>query len=269
MALIMCIVIYKAITVTGMSNVLSIDPMTTDGLSKMAVFDLVVASALSWVAMSADYNRNCRSMTGTVVGTGAGYTLGTLFSMGVGAMMVCMIIAAGDEAIYEPSEAFGAIGLGIPGAVLIFMSIIAANVMCMYSSTMSIINIFPKLNYTKTALVVGLVCILGAVFSGILDVFLNFVNLIAVLFMPIFAIMIVDFFILKKSSFNIEAIIYPEKDKTYEYSKGINWIAIVVFLVCAAFCYFFTYIQTLPTGATIPTFFLTCVLYYVFMKIKK
>lgn len=267
-AIIMCVVIFKAVTVTGMHDIITLKPAPIDGLTDMAVFDLVVASALSWVAMSADYNRNCKSTSGTIIGTGAGYTLGTLFSMGVGALMVCMILAAGKDAIYEPAEAFGEIGLGIPGAILIIMSIIAANVMCMYSSTVSIINMFPKLNYTKTALAVGLICVLGAVFSGILDVFLNFVNLIAVLFMPIFAIMIVDFFFLKKQKIKIDAILYPDKVTDYKYTNGINWIAIVVFIICAAFCYFFTYVHVLPTGATIPTFFLTCILYYVMMKIK-
>ena len=267
-ALIMCVAIYKAFTVTGMDNVINLEPSPVDGLTGMAVFDIVVASALSWVAMSADYNRNCKSLSGTAIGTGAGYTLGTLFSMGVGALMVCMVIVAGKDVSYEPSELFGQIGLGIPGAVVIFMSIIAANVMCMYSSTISIINMFPKLNYKYTALVVGFICIIGALFSGILDVFLNFVNLIAVLFMPIFAIMIVDFFILKKQHINTDAVIYTDKIKDYEYSNGFNWIAIIVFIICAAFCYYFTYIHSLPTGATIPTFFLTIILYYMLMKLR-
>ena len=70
---------------------------------------------------------------------------------------------------------------------------------------------YTHLNYKYTALVVGFICIIGALFSGILDVFLNFVNLIAVLFMPIFAIMIVDFFILKKQHINTDAVIYTDK----------------------------------------------------------
>lgn len=265
-ALIMAIVVIKAFAVTGMDHIINLEPKPVEGYSSMYIFDIVVASALSWVAMSADYNRNCKSLKGTIVGTGAGYTMGTLFSMGAGALMVCMVLVTGTEASYDPSELFGQIGFGIPGAIVIFMSIISANVMCMYSSTMSVIQIFPRLNYTKTALVIGAICILGALFSGILSAFLDFVNLIAVIFMPIFAIMIADFFVLKKQCIHVDSVVYPEENKEYHYANGINWIAVTVFIVCAIICYLLSYVWPIPTGATIPTFFLTFFLYIALMK---
>ncbi len=265
-ALIMAIVVIKAFAVTGMNHIIDLEPKPVEGYSSMYIFDIVVASALSWVAMSADYNRNCKSLKGTIVGTGAGYTMGTLFSMGAGALMVCMVLVTGSAASYDPSELFGQIGFGIPGAIVIFMSIISANVMCMYSSTMSVIQIFPKLNYTKTALVIGVICILGALFSGILSAFLDFVNLIAVVFMPIFAIMIADFFVLKKQCVHVDSVVYPEENKKYHYANGINWVAVIVFIVCAIICYLLSYVWPIPTGATIPTFFLTFFLYIILMK---
>ncbi len=266
--IIMGAVAIKAFSTIGMTSLLAVADDPTQGITIMSAFDIVVATALSWTPMAADYNRECKTVRGTVLGTGLGYSIGTIISMGSGALMITMILASNLNLSYEPSEVFGEIGFGIAGAIVMFMSIIAANVMIVYSGTMSLLNIFPKLPYKKTAIVFGLVCIVGAVFSGILDVFLSFVNLIGVLFMPIFAIMIVDYFVIKKQKVDVDAVVYGETHDTYQYTGGVNWIAVIVFLISAAFAYVFSTIYPLVTGATIPTFFLACILYLILMKIK-
>lgn len=260
-------VIFKAFNSTGMSNILNINAGGEAGLTAMAAFDVVVATALSWTVMGADYNRNCKTVSATVVGTGVGWALGTILSMGSGALMVCMIIAGNLNLSYEPSLVFDEIGFGLAGSVVIFMSIVAANVMCIYSSTMSFLNTFPKFGYKRTALVIGVICIVGAVFSGILERFLDFVGLIGVLFLPIFAIMIADFFVVQKCRYNINAIVFPATDKQYEYHKGYNLKAIGVFLVAASFSFYFTLINPIPSGATIPTFFVAFLGYILVMKL--
>lgn len=265
-AVIMGAVIFKAFTSTGIDNIFAIAGDPKQGVTIMAAFDIVVSTALSWTPMAADYNRNCKTVKGTAIGTGAGWALGTMLSMGSGALMIAMIIAGGLTLSYEPSQVFGEIGFGLAGALVIFMSIIAANVMCVYSATMSFLNAFPKLSYKKTAIVIGIICIIGAIFSGILDAFLNFVGLIGVLFMPIFSIMIADFFVVSKRKFNVDAIVYPQKYQDYHYSGGINWIAMAVFVISAAIAYYLTMIHPIAIGATIPTFFIAFFLYIIAMK---
>ena len=260
-------VIIKAFTSFGISNILAINPQENPGLTAIAAFDIVVATALSWTPLSADYNRNCKSVKGTVFGSGIGYTLGTTLSMGVGALMIAMIMTGGLTLTYEPSEVFGQIGFGLPGSLVIFMSVIAANVMCVYSSTMSFLNIFPKPGFVKTAITIGVICVVGAVFSGILDTFLNFVYMIGVLFMPIFSIMIADFYVVKKRKFNVDAIVYPEKYDDYKYKGGVNIIAIAVFFISAALAYYWGMVNPISIGATIPTFIVAFVLYVLAMKL--
>ena len=271
---IMGAVIFKAITVTGLDNIFAIEALVTEeSVTAMVAFDIVVATALSWTVMGADYNRNCKTLGATVIGTGAGWALGTILSMGSGALMVGMIIARGLSLSYEPSLVFDEIGFGLAGSVVIFMSIVAANVMCVYSSTMSFLNTFPKFSYKKVALVIGAICVVGAVYSGILDRFLQFVGLIGVMFLPIFAIMIADFFVIQKCKYNIDAVVYPDRDKQYYYSKGYNLKAIGVFCFAAAFSFYFTLVNTvpfgeiIPIGATIPTFFVAFFGYIIVMKL--
>ncbi len=266
---IMGAVIYKAFTVTGMDNIHAIKAVAAKGMTAMIAFDIVVATALSWTVMGADYNRNCKTLPATVVGTGAGWALGTMLSMGSGALMVCMIIAGGLTLSYEPSLVFDEIGFGLAGSVVIFMSIVAANVMCVYSSTMSFLNTFPKFSYKKVALCIGAICIVGAVFSGILESFLSFVGLIGVLFLPIFAIMIADFFVVQKQNYNIEAIVHPERNKQYHYNAGYNLKAIIMFFIAASFSFYFTLINPIEIGATIPTFLLAFFGYILLCKFSK
>ena len=264
---IMGLVILKACRVTGIDSIFAIAEVPQDGLTAMIAFDIVVATALSWTVMGADYNRNCKTLPAAVVGTGAGWALGTILSMGSGALMIGMILAGGLHLSYEPSLVFDEIGFGLAGSVVIFMSIVAANVMIIYSGTMSWLNTFPKFSYTKVALSIGAICVAGAVFSDILNKFLNFVYLIGVLFMPIFAIMIADFFVVQKQNYNIEAIVHPDRDNQYHYSGGVNWKAVGVFAVAAAFAYIFGFLHPLPTGGTVPTFFIAFFGYIIVMKL--
>lgn len=268
-AAVMGAVIFKAFSSTGMANVFDVPADTSLGMTFMVAFDIVVATALSWTPLSADYNRNCKTTKGAILGTGVGYALGTTLSMGSGALMIGMIMAKGIVPSYEPSQVFGEIGFGLIGAVVIFMSIVAANVMCIYSATMSFLNAFPKLPYKGTVIIIGLICTVGALFSGILGSFLNFVYLIGTLFMPIFAIMIADYYVLKQRKYNIDAIVYPENKGEYNYQKGINWVAIIVFAVVAGITYYIARINPIPIGATIPSFIASFVLYLLGMKLFK
>ncbi len=269
-ALILGAVIYEAIAVVGMDKILGIASVPDKAVTKLIAFDIVVATALSWTVMGADYNRNCKSLAATVIGTGGGYTLGTILSMGSGALMLNMLLSSNMPANYEPSEVFDQIGFGLAGSVVIFMSIVAANVMCVYSSTMSFLNTFPKFAYKSTALVIGAICIIGAVYSGILERFLAFVGLIGSLFLPIFAIMIADFFVVQKRKYNIDAIIYPHRDRRYQYAHGFNLRAVVVFVVAASFAFYFILVNPIiPIGATIPTFFVAFFGYILAMKLGR
>ncbi|WP_037372640.1 purine-cytosine permease family protein [Anaerovorax odorimutans] len=260
-------VIVKAFTSIGMDLILSVPSDNVSGLTAMAAFDIVVATALSWTPMAADYNRNCKTIKGAAIGCGAGWALGTTLSMGVGALMIGMILAGNMNLTYEPSQVFGEIGFGLAGSVVIFMSVIAANVMCVYSATMSFLNVYPKPGFKKTAIVIGVICVIGALFSGILDAFLSFVNIIGVLFMPIFSIMIADFFVIKKCKYNVEAIVNPQKYKDYRYNNGVNIISMIVFVISAVIAYYLSMIHTVAIGATLPTFFIAFFLYIIAMKL--
>ena len=257
----MSVAMYKLFSTFSVESIMNIEVINTTGLNQMIVFEIVVAMALSWVPMAADYTRNCRSRKACVWMPFLGYTIGTAIAMSTGAILVASLIVQGGPVVYEPSAAFGLVNLGIPGAAAIFLSVLAANVMCVYSSTMSILNFSSKLKFRPVALFVGIMCLLGALFSGILDVFLEFLHLIGVLFMPMFAIVIADFYVVQKSRYDIEAIVSPELNNRYCYYKGFNIVAITVYVLSAGVSFYMTMFMSTEIGATIPSFFVAFFMY--------
>ena len=151
---------------------------------------------------------------------------------------------------------------GLPLAVVIFVSVMATNTLVVYGMTMSYENLRPKSNYLRAALVIGLISIAGATWQGILDRFVSFLFLISALFVPVFAIMIVDYWIRRRGRYSTRDLVVP-RGGAYWYLGGVNPIAVGSFVVGAALAFYWIRVSPLPFGATLPTFAVTFVLYLV------
>ncbi|MFD2436498.1 hypothetical protein [Modicisalibacter luteus] len=73
----------------------SIVEMEARGLGAGVAFDIVIATAFSWIPLAADYNRHCKSLRAAVVGTWSGYVTATLIATGLGASVSALSIAIG------------------------------------------------------------------------------------------------------------------------------------------------------------------------------
>ncbi|WP_313354197.1 cytosine permease [Microbacterium sp.] len=231
-------------------------PFYTSGL----VFDVVLATAISWTVLSADINRLGRSNRASVVGAGVGYTLSTIISMSLGATAMAYVILNGGEAVpFDPVtiiEPFGWIF-----GVAIFLSVMATNTMVVYGMVTTVVNAVPgtRLRFLPTALVVGILSIIGATFFGLLDQFTTFLVTIGALFAPIFAIMIVDYYVIKRASYDRD--ILGTRGGRYWYRGGVNWLAVGAWVVGAVLAYVWAYVFPLPFGSTAPAFVITFALY--------
>jgi nucleobase:cation symporter-1, NCS1 family len=106
----------------------------------------------------------------------------------------------------------------------------ATNTLVVYGMVMSFMDLRPQANFVLTALVIGLISIVGATWQGILDRFLGFLLLIGTFFVPVFAIMLADYWILKRGSYSIGDIL-SKPGTAYWYTGGFNlpaWVAYVV-----------------------------------------
>ena len=70
----------------------------------MTVLDIVIATAISWTVLSADFNRLARTSRDGIIGSGVGYTLSTVIAMTLGVTAIGYVILSGDEAIaFDPA----------------------------------------------------------------------------------------------------------------------------------------------------------------------
>jgi NCS1 nucleoside transporter family len=178
------------------------------GYTPILVLDVVIATAISWTVLSADFNRFAKSSRAGIIGSGVGYSLSTILSMTLGATAIGYVVLSGYEAIpFDPVtivEPFGA-----PLAIVIFLSVMATNTMVVYGMVTTIVNALPggrKLKFLPTALIVGVISIIGSTFFGLLDQFTTFLVTIGALFAPVFAIMIADYYIVKRGAYTTDIL---------------------------------------------------------------
>ncbi|WP_309082396.1 cytosine permease [Zhihengliuella sp.] len=253
-------IFYTAFTAFSAADYASIAPAPELGMAPAIVLDIVVATAISWTVLSADINRMARSSRANFLGAGIGYSASTIVSMSLGAIALGYVMLQGDEApAFDPSilvTAFGA-----PFAVVVFLSVMATNTMAVYGMVTSAVNARAgsRLKFLPTALVLGGISVVGSTWMALLDQFTSFLVVIGSLFVPVFAVMLVDYYILRRRSY-AEDILNASGGR-YWYRGGFNAVALVVWALGAAASLAFTYLWPLPVGATLPTFALTFLLY--------
>ncbi len=229
------------------------------GLSAGTALDIVVATAFSWIPLAADYNRHCKTVKAAVWGTWGGYVAATCIAMGLGATVSALSVYTGMEVTYDPTRLLANFGFGLPAALVVFFSVLTTNVMCVYSATLSYMSIRQQSGFVKPALVIGLISILGSLIPGILERFQDFLLVIGSIFIPAFALMIVDYYLLPKQRADYQQL-HSEKPLL----AGWRVSAFVCYGLGAALAYYWNWISPLAIGASAPVFLITGGLYWLY-----
>ncbi|MBO8162124.1 MAG: cytosine permease [Brevibacillus sp.] len=270
--LVLSVIVFGYMFITfDVGNLITMAASKEPAITAMIGFDIVVATAFSWMPTVCDFNRYCSNEKTGMLGTYFGYVLATVVAMGLGATVSGFSIMNNMEQTYDPTVLIGQFNpiLGFVAAIVIFFSVLSTNVMALYSAVMSYLVLAPKHRFWIPAIILGIISIIGALLKDwLMDHFFDFVLMIATLFIPVIAVMLVDYYIIKKEKYDPEEIIEGAR-KQYWYHGGINVKAYLAYIIGAIFAYFFTYKVPLATGSTIITFFVTASVYYLFMKIGK
>ncbi len=230
------------------------------GWSGVTVLDVVIATAISWTVLSAEFNRLAKTQSAGAVGSGVGYVLSTVLSMSLGATAIAYVVLDGGEAVgFDPTVIVAV--FGAPLAIVIFLSVMATNTMVVYGMVSSVVNMVPsrRVRFLPTALVLGAISVIGATWLGLLDQFTSFLTVVGALFIPVFAVMIVDYYIVHRGHYGPD--ILRGRGGRFWYQGGVNIAAIAVWLIGAGASVVLTYVAPSPIGATIPTFVISFVLY--------
>jgi putative hydroxymethylpyrimidine transporter CytX len=167
---------------------------TADGsMSFGTAVELAIAMPLSWLPLIADYTRFAKqkhviSLTSAITYFAAS---SWMYIIGVGA--VCFTGASDIVAIMLEA------GLGIIAVLIVIASTVTTTYLDVYSSGVSVSSIFVKASEQRYAMFTAILGTLLAVIAPV-DHFEGFLYLIGSVFAPMFAILIVDYFILKSDS---------------------------------------------------------------------
>jgi nucleobase:cation symporter-1, NCS1 family len=166
--------------------------LTEGGWSGFSIaVDTTVAVAVSWVPMAADYARHSRSSSAAFTGAFVGYGVAQIacYTLGVLALVT---IAADENQIFAAFIAIPLGGLAFAVLAIREMDQSFANV---YSTTVSTQNLRPNWDRRKIALTVG---VLITVLALAIDIYgyASFLSLIGSVFVPLFAVLAVDYFLL-------------------------------------------------------------------------
>ncbi|WP_261841488.1 purine-cytosine permease family protein [Aliamphritea ceti] len=262
-------VIYMILDKYEINSLYTFEVSSSPALTYAIIFDIVLATAFSWIALTCDHNRYCKNSTTGVVGVVSGYMIGTILAMGIGITVGAFSIIDGMEPTYDPAVLLGG-GVGLIAAFVMFLSAVSTNIMATYSCIMSTMSVVPKASYTKVAILIGLFCASGAFLQEILMAsFFDWVLLVGALFIPVFSIMLADYFFVKKSDFNVDELVKSSNSTLYRYTNGFNVKAIIVYFIGAAMSFYFTYVNPLEFGATALSFVATGILYIVVSNLFK
>lgn len=221
------------------------------GGNLLLALDLVVAMPISWMPLVSDYNRFSKNERQAFIGTLAGYTAANSIFYLLGAALI--LIYPGEDVVYSIALLlFGSL------ALLVILVDETDNAFAdIYSAAISIQNILPKISHRKLAFIITIMSLLSSYLIPITK-YEVFLLLIGASFIPIFAVLITDYFILRKTYSYLDWDSYDKAPKL-RFSSIISWI--IGFTA-------YNYLVTTYLGGTIPTFIVTMIVYYAIEKIK-
>ena len=230
-------------------------------MSFFVALDLVIAMPISWMPLVSDYNRFAKTSRGAFMGTLIGFSItNIIFYLGG------LLLGLGDI-----SSILISIQSILFGFILLVMVVDEVDnaFADIYSAAISSQSIFRNLN--QRYLIIGFTAL-----STILSIFVSiegyqqFLLLIGALFIPLFGVLLTDYFVVKRGKYQIDKI-YGNGNKMIK----VGYPAIVAWSIGAILYYLLSqlspiYVSQIPTvGSTIPSLIASSLLYLLFTKLIK
>ena len=167
-----------------------------DGSMPLAVgFDIAIAMPLSWLPLIADYSRFGKRARSVFGGTAVGFFIGNFWLMSLGVAYTLAFAPSGE--VNALLLALAGAGLGIP--LLLILLDESENAFADIHSAAVSTSLLSGLKVEHLALAIGVLCTLIACFAPLAQ-YQNFLLLIGSVFAPLFGVVLVDHFILRKRS---------------------------------------------------------------------
>jgi NCS1 family nucleobase:cation symporter-1 len=222
--------------------------------------DLVVAMPLSWLPLIADYTRFGRRAGETFRGTLLGYGIANIWFYALGA--IYGLTAGGGDALLTTALAQAGGGLAL---LLVLIDEIDNAFADIHSAAVSTGTFWTRSSVPWLSAAFGALCTLIALAVPMAK-YQNFLLLIGSVFAPLFGVVLVDHFIVRKRRVDAAALADPQG--RYAYTAGWHVSAFVAWAIGIAAYQAIN--QRLPNlGATLPALAIGAVCYLAFVSTRR
>jgi putative hydroxymethylpyrimidine transporter CytX len=166
-----------------------------------AATDTVVAAAISFAPLAADYTRHSRSPRAAFGGTLAGYSVTQVLCYVIGLLALVTVAHHNPDDIYG---AFIALPVGSLGFAILAARELDQSFANVYSTAVSTQNLRPLWDRRVLAGTIAALTTAGALWLNIAD-YENFLDLIGSVFVPMAAVLITDYFIVSGRRWDLSA----------------------------------------------------------------
>ena len=157
------------------------------------IFEISIAMPISWLPVISDYTKDVENPVKATAVSAAAYTFASLW------MYILGIEIAGIGAGNNIAQAILLAGLGIPGIIIVVLSTVTTNFLAANSAGESSKAIYGKINPKVAGVVVAPLSAALAI-SGIMEHYISFLYLIASVFAPMAAVLLVSFYFARRSN---------------------------------------------------------------------
>lgn len=151
------------------------------------IFEISMALPLSWLPVISDYTKDVEKPVRATAVSAIAYSIASFWMYFIG----LEIASAGVG--NDIAKAILLAGLGIPGIIIVVLSTVTTNFLAANSAGESAKAIVRRLNPKITGVVVSAISAVLAI-SGIMDHYISFLYLIASVFAPMAAVLLVSFY---------------------------------------------------------------------------
>jgi len=216
-------------------------------------FDIVIAMPISWLPLVADYSRFAKNTTSACRGTWWGYFFVSSWMFILGFFLS---LATGQS---DPIPGMVAMGFGVIAFMVVLFSTITTTFLDIYSTAVSFRNVKPKVKEKLATFLFGIGGTGLALFFPV-DRYESFLYFIGSIFIPLFGVVLFDYFIYRKRRINTNQLFHQ---KDYDLVAILAWVS--------GFVIYELFLNYLPVlSASLPSLFSSGAIYLVLKKwIKK
>ena len=208
----------------------------------IAIIGTMVAYFAAVMINFSDFSRYARDKRAMVVGNLVGLPFNMILFSALALLTTAGAAVVYGEAIINPTEIVGrtdSVLLGVIAAITFFAATVGINLVANFIPAVNgIASLAPSnISFRKAGLITSVFAlVIGGFWTSFISEFgiSGFVNTLGATLAPIYGIMIVDYYLLRKEALKRDDL-YDMEGGTYHYSGGWNRNALIAFGIAAVF----------------------------------